>query len=106
MDRAGRICTAVYRSLMAGNVPAGVPVEAANAAKSTLGGALAVAGQLPDQLGAELLGAAREAFGQAFELTAAISAIVSLATALGATALLRRRRSGSELGEVSEAPAR
>jgi DHA2 family multidrug resistance protein-like MFS transporter len=95
----GSIGTAVYRSLMADGVPTGLSPEAANAAKSTLGGALSVARQLPDQLGAHLLGTAREAFGHAFELTAAISAIVSLATAIGATLLLRRRQVGSKLGD-------
>ncbi len=80
---------------MADGVPDGVPPEAAEAARSTLGGALAVARRLPDHVGAELLAAARDAFGQAFELTVAISAIVSLATAIGATLLLRRRQVGS-----------
>jgi DHA2 family multidrug resistance protein-like MFS transporter len=95
----GSIGTAVYRSMMASGVPAGVSTEAANAAKSTLGGALAVAQQLPNHIGAELLGTAREAFGQAFELTVAISAIVSLATAVLATLLLRRRQIGSKLAD-------
>jgi DHA2 family multidrug resistance protein-like MFS transporter len=101
----GSIGTAVYRGLMADGVPVGIPLEVANAAKSTLGGALAVARQLPEQLGVDLLATARDAFGQAFELTAAISAIVSLATAIGATMLLRRDQAGSKLEEVSEAPA-
>ena len=49
----GSIGTAVYRGAMADAVPAGVPPEAAEAARDTLGGAVAVAEQLPDQLGAD-----------------------------------------------------
>ena len=54
----GSIGTAVYRSGMADAVLAGVSPEAAEAARDTLGGAVAVAGRMPDQLGAELLGTA------------------------------------------------
>jgi DHA2 family multidrug resistance protein-like MFS transporter len=100
----GSIGTAVYRGLMAGGVLAGVPLEVAEGAKNTLGGALALARRLPDQLGAELLGTAREAFGQAFELTAAISAIVSLTTAIGAFVLLRRPQVGAKSGEQLPVP--
>jgi DHA2 family multidrug resistance protein-like MFS transporter len=87
----GSIGTAVYRLAMRDAVPDGLPPEAVEAARSTLGGAVAVAGQLPEQLRGQLLGAAREAFAQAFELTAAISAIVALATAALAVVLLRGR---------------
>ena len=81
---------------MADAVPEGVSPEAAEAGRSTLGGTVAVARRLPDQLGAELLAAAREAFAQALELTAAISAAVVLATAVVAAVLLRRVRVSSE----------
>ena len=64
----GSIGAALYRGAMAEAVPAGVPPEAAEAARSTLSGALATAAQLPDQLGATLLGAAREAFTQGLQL--------------------------------------
>jgi MFS transporter, DHA2 family, multidrug resistance protein len=76
-----------------------LPREAIEAARSTLGGAVAVASQLPGQLGAELLHAARAAFTQAFELTAAISAAVSLVTAIVVMVLLRSVRAGSQLDE-------
>jgi DHA2 family multidrug resistance protein-like MFS transporter len=92
----GSIGTAVYQRVMADAVPAGVPPGAAEAARGTLGGAVAVAEQLPAQLGAELLLTAREAFAQAFDLTAAISAIVAMATAIMAAVLLRQVRIGSE----------
>jgi DHA2 family multidrug resistance protein-like MFS transporter len=91
----GSIGTAVYRSAMWEAVPDSVSPGAMEAARSTLGGALAVASQLPHGSGAELLGAAREAFTQAFHLTAAISAAVALITALLATVLLRSVRVGN-----------
>jgi DHA2 family multidrug resistance protein-like MFS transporter len=90
----GSLGTAVYRSVMAElpNIPAG----ASEAAKATLGGALAVAGQLPDPIGAELLSKAREAFVQAFELIAAVCAAIAVITAILAFKALRRPGPGSE----------
>jgi DHA2 family multidrug resistance protein-like MFS transporter len=95
----GSIGTAVYRLAMWDAVPGDLTPQAVEAARSTLGGAVAVAGQLPGQLSTELLGAARAAFTQAFELTAAISAAVSLVTAVGVMVLLRRVRAGRRLDE-------
>ena len=86
----GSIGTAVYRAAMAQAAPGGVPPEALDVARSTLGGAVAVAEQLPREVGAELLRSARDAFAQSFRLAAAVSAAVTLATALGALALLRK----------------
>jgi MFS transporter, DHA2 family, multidrug resistance protein len=85
----GSTGTAVYRLAMRNAVPE-VPHDLIQAARSTLGGAVAAAEQLPPELGAKLLGAARESFMRGFELTVAISAIISLATALLAVTLLRR----------------
>jgi DHA2 family multidrug resistance protein-like MFS transporter len=95
----GSIGTAVYRSRMVDAVPDGFAPEAAEAARGTLGGALAVAERLPDQLGVELLGEAREAFTQAFELAAAICVAIALATAIVAVLLLRRVGAGAEPAE-------
>ena len=97
----GSIGTAVYRRAMWDAVPGSVPPEAMEAARSTLGGAVAVAVQLPNGLGAELLGTAREAFTQGFRLTAALSAAVALITALLATALLRRVRVGERAASIT-----
>jgi len=66
-----------------------VPPAAAELARSTLGGALAAAEQLPDPLGAALLATAREAFSQSLELVALISAAVLIATAIAAAVRLR-----------------
>ena len=92
----GSIGVAVYRSVMADGVPVGIPPEAREVAKATLGGALAVAKQLPHDLGVDLLNTAREAFARAFALTAAISAAVALAMAVFAVILLGRPQAGAE----------
>jgi MFS transporter, DHA2 family, multidrug resistance protein len=80
----------VYRSSMADMALAGVPAEAAQVARSTLGGALAVAAQLPGAAGAALLGTARSAFTGAFQVAAGISAVIVTATALAAASVLRQ----------------
>jgi DHA2 family multidrug resistance protein-like MFS transporter len=86
----GSIGVAVYRGAMAGAVPDGVPLSAAAAARDTLGAAVAVAGQLPAHVGPRLLAAARDAFIQALQLAATISAIGSVALAIFVSTVLRR----------------
>jgi MFS transporter, DHA2 family, multidrug resistance protein len=88
----GSIGTAVYRGQMIDAVPAGIPVTSADVARSTLGGALAEAGRLPERLGTELLGLAREAFVQSLELAATVCALIAIGTAVMAFILLRRVR--------------
>jgi len=88
----GSIVTAIYRGKVAGALPAGVPSDAAEIARSTIGGAVSVSGQLPGEVGAELLETAREAFAQAFGTTAVISAVIAIGVAILAAALLRRPR--------------
>lgn len=58
---------------------------------------VAAAGQLPDQLGAALLSTARAAFTQGLHLTALISTVVVIATAILAVVVLPRVRPGSDL---------
>jgi MFS transporter, DHA2 family, multidrug resistance protein len=92
----GSIGTAVYRTQVADAIPAGAPPEAAEATRESLAGAVAATDELPAGLGVELLGTAREAFVQALELTAAVSAVVVMTMAILAAVLLRRVRAGSE----------
>ena len=89
----GSIGVAVYRGMMATGIPLGVPPDAAEVARATLGGAVSVARQLPDPLRAELLGTARDAFAHAFQITAVISAVLALTMAVIAAILLRQRSS-------------
>jgi hypothetical protein len=92
----GSVGAAVYRSHVADAVPAGVPSQAAHAARDTLGGAVAVAGQLPRRLGVELLDVARGSFTQGLQLTFAISVAVAIGIAILAAALLRHAGASSE----------
>jgi len=85
----GSIGTAIYRSRVGEAIPVGITPEASEAARGTLGGALAVVEQLPGQVGAELLGAAREAFTHALVVNAAICAVVVLGTAVVVAKMLR-----------------
>ena len=86
----GSIGTAVYRGRMAAAMPNGVPLDVREIARGTLGGATAVAERLPGQLGAALLGTARDAFTQAFVMTAVVNALLMLVTAVAVTLMLRR----------------
>jgi DHA2 family multidrug resistance protein-like MFS transporter len=92
----GVIGTAAYRGQIADAVPAEVPPGAADAARDTLGGAMAVAGQLPDRLGQALLTAARQAFLQGLHLAFAVSAAAAVAAAVLAAVLLHRLRQSAE----------
>jgi MFS transporter, DHA2 family, multidrug resistance protein len=90
----GSIGTAVYRSQLTDTVSSAVSSEVAAVARDTLGGAVAVAGRLPEGVGTELLRAARVAFAQSFALVAGISAAITIATAIVAVVLLRNVRAG------------
>jgi DHA2 family multidrug resistance protein-like MFS transporter len=93
----GSIGTAVYRAEMADSLPAGVPPATAEAARETLGGAVALAGRMPEALGATLIGTARDAFTQSFEVVAAVCASLLVALAIVAAVTLRRVRAHAEL---------
>jgi DHA2 family multidrug resistance protein-like MFS transporter len=98
----GSIGTAIYRSEMAEALPAGIPAGAAETARDTLGGAVAVAGQLPDRLGEALTDAAHAAFTTGLRLTAALSALIAVAVAVLAASMLRGVRGRSEPVEDAE----
>ena len=97
----GSIGTAVYRTRMAAAMPNGVPSDVGEIARGTLGGATAIAQRLPGQLGDALLGTARDAFAQAFVATAAVNAVLVLATAIAATLLLRHPQGARRANEGS-----
>jgi DHA2 family multidrug resistance protein-like MFS transporter len=92
----GSIGVAVYRNQLADAVPAGVPLEASEASKDTLGGAVEAVETLPGGLGTRLLEVAQEAFIQGLQFAALTSAAVALGAAALAAVLLRRRRAGTE----------
>jgi DHA2 family multidrug resistance protein-like MFS transporter len=86
----GSIGVAIYRGMLAQSVGIGLSPEVTRIALATLGGAVAVSHQLPAQLAAVLVGAAREAFLRGFVLCAVISGVGSLAFAIYAARTFRR----------------
>ena len=74
---------------MAGAVPAMVPPVAAEAARSTLGGAVAAAADLHGPVRDALLEAGREAFTRGFRLASALSALVAAGLAVLVAMMLR-----------------
>ena len=86
----GSIGTAIYRRAMATGVSSSVPSAAAEEARSTLGGAVAVADGLSGSASAELLTTARAAFDRSLDTVALIGAAVLLATAAMSIVALRR----------------
>jgi MFS transporter, DHA2 family, multidrug resistance protein len=95
----GAVGTAVYRGQIDDAVPADVPPDAAGAARDTLGAAVAAGDELPARTAVELVDAARDAFSQALQLAATLSAAVAIGAAVLALALLRHVRMRSELDE-------
>jgi len=85
----GTIAAAVYRAAMVNAIPAGASQAVSDAARGTIGGAMAMAEQLPGQAGATLLGAARTAYVQGMQVSTSLSAAIMLGTAVLAIILLR-----------------
>ncbi|MGH2427660.1 MAG: MFS transporter [Candidatus Limnocylindria bacterium] len=85
----GSIGVAIYRGEIADRLPPAVPAEAEAAASDTLGSAVAVAGELPAELGGALLETAREAFVHGMQLTSGIAAVIAVGLAILAVVMLR-----------------
>ena len=85
----GSVGVAIYRGELATDLPAQVPPGAAAIAQDTLGSALEVAAQLPDQLGTLVIEAARQAFVDGMQVSSAIAAVVAIALAAMAVVSLR-----------------
>jgi len=99
----GSVGTAVYRAEVADSLPPELPVEVADAARDTLGGALRIAETLPDALGAALVAAAQVAFIDAIHFVAAVAAVGAAVTAIGAAVALRSVPARSEPATEEEA---
>jgi MFS transporter, DHA2 family, multidrug resistance protein len=85
----GSIGAAVYRARMIDILPTSLPPDVAEAARSTLAGAVAAAEHVPGPFGEELVAAARVAFAHSFDLTAMATAAVVLVTAAIVAIVLR-----------------
>jgi DHA2 family multidrug resistance protein-like MFS transporter len=98
----GSVGVAVYKMTMTGAIPASVTPEAALLAGETLGGAVAVARDLPPDVSAQLLQAAHTAFAQAFVTSAGICAALMLIATVLMTVVTARRTAPQT---VQSAPA-
>ena len=92
----GSIGVAIYRGRIADALPAGVPAEAADAARDTLGGAVAAAAALPTDVGTALLATAQGAFVQGMQVAAVLSAVMAVGVAIVALTSLRDARPPAE----------
>ena len=99
----GSVGLAIYRSELADRLPAAVPSDVVAAARDTLGSAAAAAAQLPDQLGAAVLAAARAAFVVSMQLSSAIAAGIGLALAVLALAALHHQQPTAHERDAEEA---
>jgi DHA2 family multidrug resistance protein-like MFS transporter len=100
----GSVAVAVYRGEVADTLPAGVPTEAAEAARDSVGGAAGAAEDLPGALGDQVLTAAREAFTTGLHSTALVSAAFALLTTVIVLTLLRHIPAiGSDAPQESDA---
>jgi hypothetical protein len=95
----GSVGTAVYRTEVADLLPSGIPAEVADAARDTLGGALAIAQTLPDALASAVVAAAQTSFVDAIHFVAAVAAVLAVVTAIGGALALRTVPARSEPAE-------
>ncbi|MGA5758862.1 MFS transporter [Nonomuraea bangladeshensis] len=86
----GLISTVVYSRTLLDTMPQGVPETETAAASQTLSAALAVAADLPGQVGAQLADAARAAFTLGMQVPLYLTAALMLALAAVALVALRR----------------
>jgi DHA2 family multidrug resistance protein-like MFS transporter len=85
----GSLGMLLYRFVLAPSLPAELPADAAAHAMATLGGAAAVASTLPAPGGDALLAAARAAFADALQFTAAVGAGIILLASFVSERILR-----------------
>ncbi|MGW1048394.1 MFS transporter [Streptomyces sp. NPDC002521] len=85
----GSIGAAIYHHQMSDARVPGAPTTALKAARDTLGGARAVAAQLPGHTGSDLLAAGQRAFTHGMNAAAIVAGCVVIVTALFTARLLR-----------------
>ncbi|MGW0549107.1 MFS transporter [Streptomyces altiplanensis] len=101
----GSIGSAVYSSRIGDSSLSGVPDAAAEAAQGSLGGAVAVVGDLPARIGDGLLEASRGAFVSSLHVVALVCCALVVALAVAVAVLLRGvGRQTAEGPEAASAP--
>ncbi|WP_417834859.1 MFS transporter [Thalassospira xiamenensis] len=85
----GSVGTAIYRDVMIEAVPTGIGNEAANAIRSTLGGAVNALHDLPAAISSDILPLARAAFTDGLQVISIICTILMVLSAIGTLFALR-----------------
>jgi MFS transporter, DHA2 family, multidrug resistance protein len=85
----GSIGIAIYRGDITRALPGDVPAAAVDAARDTLGAAMATAAKLPADLGTIVSAVARNAFVEGMQVVATISAVVAVGVAILVLVALR-----------------
>lgn len=85
----GSVGTAIYRDVMVKAVPSGVGDEAADAIRSTLGGAVNALSDLPASISSDILPLARAAFTDGLQVISIICTILMVLSAIGTLIALR-----------------
>lgn len=85
----GSLGVAIYRARLGSSLPGGLPGEVADSVLDTLGGAAAVAADLPKAVGDAVLAAAQTAFTSGLRVTAAVSAVIAVVVGVPAFVSLR-----------------
>jgi MFS transporter, DHA2 family, multidrug resistance protein len=98
----GSLGVAIYRRQLADRLPPELPAEVAAATRDTLGSAVAVAAQLPGQLGDAVVAAARDAFVAGMQLSSVIAAVVAAGVAILALVTLRDRPAAATQAAAEE----
>ncbi len=101
----GSVVNFIYRGAVAGALGGDLPPDAREAALDTLGGALSVAGALPEPLGATLVSASRSAFVEAFQVTAVAAAAMTLIAAVAVALILGRSHQNPGIPSTSNTGA-
>jgi DHA2 family multidrug resistance protein-like MFS transporter len=90
----GSVGVAIYRGQLATDLPADLPVEAADAARDTLGGAVVAAESLPPAQGAAVFDAAASAFVTGLQVTSAVATVIAVVIAVMSWVALREPAAG------------
>jgi DHA2 family multidrug resistance protein-like MFS transporter len=85
----GSLGTVLYRHALSGELPPGMPADAATAALATLGGAVAAAAAHPGPAADALLGVSRAAFTDSMQVTALLAMAIVIAASLVSARILR-----------------
>jgi len=98
----GSVGVAIYRGQLAADLPAGLPVQAADAARDTLGGAVVAASSLPPAQGAAVFDAAANAFVTGLQVTSGVATIIAVIIAVVSWVALRERKAPAAAREVAD----